>query len=93
MINFGSYKMLITDELGKLKQILLAKSSLKEQVFYGFLVREPLNYPTQDDLAEIEKIYLSIFCTGIPLKKDLTNLVEAQRNKVDPIVEAKILGK
>ena len=73
--------MPITDELGKLKQILLAKSSLKEQVFYGFLVREPLNYPTQDDLAEIEKIYLSIFCTGIPLKKDLTNLVEAQRKK------------
>ena len=73
--------MPITDELGKLKQILLAKSSLKEQVFYGFLVRKPLNYPTQDDLAEIEKIYLSIFCTGIPSKKDLTNLVEAQRKK------------
>ena len=81
MINFGSYKMLIVDELKKLKRDLLAKSSLKERAFYGFLVGKPLNYPTEYDLAEIAKIYLSIFCTGVPSKEDLTNLIEAQRRK------------
>lgn len=73
--------MPITDELRKQQQILLDKSSLKERAFYGFLVRKPLNYPTEGDLAEIEKICLSIFCTGIPSKEDLTNLIEAQRRK------------
>ena len=73
--------MLIIDELKKLKQDLLAKSSLKERAFYGFLVEQPLNYPTEYDLADIAKIYLSIFCTSVPSKEDLTNLIEAQRKK------------
>ena len=78
MINFGSYKTLIAHELKKLKQDLLAKSSLKERAFYGFLVRKPLNYPTEDNLAEIEKICLSVFCADTPAKKEL---IKAHRRK------------
>ena len=81
MINCGSYKMPITDELRKQQQNLLDKSSLKERAFYGFLVKKPVHYPTEDDLAEMEKICLSMFCTGAPSKEDLTNLIEAQRKK------------
>ena len=73
--------MLIIDELRKLKQILLARSSLKEQVFYGFLVREPLNYSTENCLTEIEQICLSVFCADTSVKKDLTNLIKAHRKK------------
>ena len=54
MINLGSYKMLIADELKNLKQILLDRSSLKERAFYFFLNEEPLNYPSERDMSEIE---------------------------------------
>ena len=73
--------MLIIGELLELKQMLLKKSSLKEQAFYQFLVDKPLSYPAKNDLAEIEQICYSVFCTDIPLNNDLTNLIKAQRRK------------
>ena len=71
--------MLIISELTELKRILLNKLSLKEQVFYQFLVGEPLSYPMNGALTEIEQIYYSVFCTDIPPGKDVTSLIEAQR--------------
>ena len=76
--------LIIIDELRVLKQKFIKKSSLKEQVFYHFLVNEPLSYPTKNDLTEIEQICYSVFCTDVPLKKDLTNLIKAQR-RTQPI--------
>ena len=76
--------MLIINELKKLKQILLNRSSLKEQAFYQFLVDDPLNYPNENDLTEIEQIIYSVFCANIPPKNDLTNLIESHR-KTQPI--------
>ena len=78
MIYLGSYKMLIADELKELKQILLEKSSLKERAFYFYLIEEPLNYPTQKDLSEIEQVCLSVFCTDAPDKQEI---IEAHRRK------------
>lgn len=71
--------MLILGELIELKQVLLNKSSLKEEAFYQFLVDKPLSYPAKSDLTEIERICYSAFCTDIPTNKNLTNLIEAQR--------------
>ena len=71
--------MLIIDELTVLKQKIINKSSLKEQIFYQFLVDEPLSYPAKNDLTEIERICYSAFCTDIPSNKDLTDLIEAQK--------------
>lgn len=73
----GLYRMLIIAELKKLKQILLNRSSLKEQAFYQFLEKEPLNYPAKNDLAEIEQICLSVFGGDLFSKKEL---IAAQRN-------------
>ena len=81
MRNFGLYKMIIVQELKQLKQNLLNKSSPKEQASYLFLIEEPLNYPTENALSEIEQICLSAFCAGISLNTNLTNLIEAQRRK------------
>ena len=78
MINLGSYKMLIADELKNLKQILLDRSSLKERAFYFFLNEEPLNYPSERDMSEIEQLCLSVFCTDAPDKQEI---IEAQRRK------------
>lgn len=77
MIHFGLYRMLIIDEVKKLRQILLNRSSLKEQAFYQFLVGEPLNCPTENDLTEIEQICLSVFGGDLFSKKEL---IVAQRN-------------
>ena len=71
--------MLIIDELRDLKQKFINKSSLKEQVFYQFLVKKPLSYPKKKDLVEIEQICCSAFCSDTPSKNDLTNLIEVQR--------------
>ena len=76
--------MLIIDELRGLKQKFINTSSPKEQAFYQFLLNKPLSYPAKNDLTEIEQIYYSVFCIDIPLKKDLTNLIEAQR-RTQPI--------
>ncbi len=81
MTSCGSYKMLICDELQKLKQKLLDRSSLKERAFYQFLAGDPLTQPPEFDLTEIEQICLSVFCAGVPAKKDLSTLIEAQRKK------------
>ena len=70
--------MLIIDELKKLKHKLLNKSSLKEQAFYQFLVNEPLNYPTNKNLTEIEQICLSVFSSDLLSKKEL---IIVQRKK------------
>lgn len=77
----GLYRMLIIDELKGLKQKFINNSSLKEQVFYQFLVNEPLNYSEKDNLTEIEQICLYVFSPDIPLKRDLTYLIEAHRKK------------
>lgn len=81
MTSCGSYKMLICDELQKLKQKLLDRSSLKERAFYHFLAGEPLTQPPENDLTEIEQICLSAFCTEIPVRNNLTNLIESQGRK------------
>ena len=73
--------MLIADELRQQEQILLDKSSLKEQAFYGFLAGKPLNYPIENRLTEIEQICLSVFCVNTPVTKDLTNMIKTQRRK------------
>ena len=78
MINLGSYKMLIADELKNLKQILLDRSSLKERAFYFFLIEEPFSYPTENDLSEIEQICLSVFCVDAPDKQEI---IQARRRK------------
>lgn len=70
--------MLIVDEFKKLKQTPIAQSSLKEQAFYGFLVGKPLGYPTEDNLTEIEKICLSVFCADTLAEKEL---IKAHRKK------------
>ena len=70
--------MLIVDEFKKLKQTPIAQSSLKERAFYGFLVGKPLSYPTEDNLTEIEKICLSVFCADTLAEKEL---IKAHRRK------------
>ena len=76
--------MLIIDELRSLRQKFINRSSLKEKVFYQFLVNAPLSYPRKNNLARIEQICCSVFCIDIPPKIDLTNLIEAQR-RTQPI--------
>ena len=72
--------MLLINELKKLRHDLLNNSSLslKERAFYQFLVGAPLNYPTGNDLAEIEQICLSVFSGDLLSKKEL---ITAQRKK------------
>ena len=76
--------MLIIDELRALRQKFINRSSLKEKVFYQFLVNAPLSYPTENNLARVEQICCSVFCVDIPPKIDLTNLIEAHR-RTQPI--------
>lgn len=76
--------MLIIDDLRALRQKFINRSSLKEKVFYQFLVNAPLSYPKKNNLARVEQICCSVFCIDIPPKIDLTNLIEAQR-RTQPI--------
>ena len=72
--------MLLINELKRLRHSFLNNSSLslKEKAFYQFLVDNPLDYPTENNLAEIEQICLSVFGKNFLSKKDL---VAAQRKK------------
>ena len=81
MINLGSFKMLIADELKNLKQSLLDRSSLKERAFYFFLIEAPFRYPPENDPSEINQICLSVFCTDAPDKQEI---IQAQR-RMQPI--------
>lgn len=83
MINSGSYKMLLINELKKLRHCFLNNSnlSLKEKAFYHFLVDEPLSYPTGSNLTEIEQICLAVFSGDLSSKKEL---ITAHRKK-EPI--------
>lgn len=62
---------MLIDELKLKKEDIYNISSLKEQVFYQFLVEEPMSYPTDNDLAENVQICLSVFCINAPSKRDL----------------------
>ena len=72
--------MLLINELIKLRHRLLNTSSLslKEKAFYQFLVGEPLNHPTGNNLAEIEQICLAVFSGDLLSKKEL---ITTQRKK------------
>ena len=72
--------MLLINELIKLRHRLLNTSSLslKEKAFYQFLVGEPLNHPTGNNLAEIEQICLAVFSGDLLSKKEL---ITRQRKK------------
>lgn len=72
--------MLLITELIKLRHHLLNTSSLslKEKAFYQFLVDDPLTYPTENDLTEIEQICLAAFSDNLSSKKEL---IAAQRKK------------
>lgn len=62
---------MLIDDLELKKEDIYNISSLKEQVFYKFLVGERLSCPTDNDLAENVQICLSVFCINAPSKKDL----------------------
>ncbi len=72
--------MLLINELKRLRHHLLNNSSLslKENAFYQFLVDKPLNYPTENNLAEIEQICLAVFSGDLLSKKEL---ITTQRKK------------
>lgn len=65
--------MLLINEIKKIRHNFLNNSSLslKEKAFYHFLVDNPLDYPTENNLAEIEQICLSVFGGDLLLKKEL----------------------
>lgn len=72
--------MLLINELKSLRHNLLNNSnlSLKEKAFYQFLLDEPLDYPTENGLTDIEQICLSVFSGDLLSKKEL---IAAQRKK------------
>ncbi len=63
--------MLIIEEFKRYKQYLLNQSSLKERIFFGYLAKETLDYPSKKDLTDMEQICLSVFCNDAPSKKKL----------------------
>lgn len=63
--------LIIIEEFKRYKQYLFDQSSLKEQMFFRFLVKETLDYPSKEDLTDMEQICLSSFCNDAPSQKKL----------------------
>ena len=72
--------MLIYCELKKLEQKLLEKSSLKERVFYRFLLKKPIKYKPEKKLSDIQQICLSMFGLNAFVDRDLID--QKRRSKV-----------
>lgn len=66
--------MIIADELAAIEEKLKRQASKKELALHQRLIGNPLLYPGDDKLNDIEQVCLSAFCTGAPNKTDLVEL-------------------
>jgi hypothetical protein len=71
--------MILSDELAAIEEKLKLQASWKELALYQRLIGNPLPYPGDDKLMDIEQICLSAFCTDAPNKTDLVE--RFQRSK------------
>ena len=71
MISCGSSKMILADEVAAIEEKLQLQASRKELALYQKLIGNPLPYPGDNKLTDIEQVCLSAFCTGAPNKADL----------------------
>jgi hypothetical protein len=70
--------MNFADEVAAIEERLKQKASRKELALYQKLIGNPMPYPGDDKLIDIEQVCLSAFCTDAPHK---TDVVERLRRK------------
>ena len=63
--------MILADEVAAIEEKLKQQASRKELALYQRLIGNPLPYPGDDKLMDIEQVCLSAFCIGAPNKTDL----------------------
>jgi hypothetical protein len=63
--------MILADEVAAIEEKLQLQASRKELALYQKLIGNPLPYPGDNKLTDIEQVCLSAFCTGAPNKADL----------------------
>jgi hypothetical protein len=63
--------MILADEIAAIEEKLKQQASRKELALYQELIGQPLPYPVDDELSDIEEVCLSAFCIGVPNKTDL----------------------
>jgi hypothetical protein len=63
--------MIFADEVASIAEKLKQQASRKELALYQRLIGNPMPYPGDDNLRDIEQVCLSAFCTDAPDKTDL----------------------
>lgn len=63
--------MILADEIAAKEENLKKRASKKELALYHILIGNPLPYPGDDKLMNIEQVCLSAFCSSAPNKIDL----------------------
>jgi hypothetical protein len=60
--------MILADKVAAIEEKLQLQASRKELALYQKLIGNPLPYPGDNKLTDIEQVCLSAFCTGAPIE-------------------------